>query len=327
MTLLDVAGLRTEFATPTRAVAAVDGLSFQLRPGEILGLVGESGSGKTVACRSLLRLLPSRRARIAAGTVMFENRDLMRLSEAEMRVVRGRDIAMIFQNPASHLDPVFTVGDLIAEPLIWHFGESRRAARKRAVELLRQVGIPDPAGQIERYPHQFSGGMKQRVMIAAALACEPKILLADEPTTALDVTVQAQILRLLLDLRDRTGLAIVLVTHDIGVVAETCDSVVVLYSGRVMECGGTQDVLTRPRHPYTRGLLDSLPTTAARGAELPSISGYPPPLDRLPQGCRFHPRCRFAIDRCRREPIELETVDDGHASACVRWREVMEVGP
>lgn len=325
MALLDVAGLRTEFVSPTQAVPAVDGLSFQLRAGEILGLVGESGSGKTVACRSLLRLLPSRHARIAAGAVRFENRDLMRLSDAELRALRGRDIAMIFQNPASHLDPVFTVGDLIAEPLIWHFGESRRAALKHAVDLLRHVGMPDPEGQLARYPHQFSGGMKQRVMIAAALACEPRILLADEPTTALDVTVQAQILQLLLDLRDRTGLAIVLVTHDIGVIAETCDSVVVLYSGRVMELGRTQDVLTQPRHPYTQALLNSLPTSAARGAELPSISGYPPALDQLPEGCRFHPRCRHVTERCRRGPIELETVWDGHASACVRWREVMEV--
>lgn len=324
MTLLDVADLRTEFVTRTGALPAVDGVGFQLRAGEILGLVGESGSGKTVACRSLLRLLPSRRARIVSGRAVFQGRDLMQLGEDEMRAVRGRDISMIFQNPASHLDPVFTVGELIAEPLIWHFGESRHAALKQAAALLRRVGIPDPEGQLERYPHQFSGGMKQRVMIAAALACEPKILLADEPTTALDVTVQAQILRLLLDLRDRTGLAIVLVTHDIGVVAQICDRVLVLYAGRVMERGPTREVLTRPHHPYTRALLDSLPTGAARGTELPSISGYPPRLDQVPPGCRFHPRCRFATERCRRDPIEPETIGEGHDTACVRWREVME---
>jgi peptide/nickel transport system ATP-binding protein len=323
MTVLDVQGLRTEFVTPTRALPAVDDVSFKLGAGEILGLVGESGSGKTVACRSLLRLLPSKNARIAGGRVTFQNQDLLQLGPEPLRTVRGRDIAMIFQNPASHLDPVFTVGDLIAEPRIWHYGERREVARKKAAELLREVGIPDPQGQLDRYPHQFSGGMKQRVMIAAALACEPSILLADEPTTALDVTVQAQILRLLLDLRDRTGLSIVLVTHDIGVVAETCDSVVVLYGGRVMERGGVDAVLGAPRHPYTSALLDALPTRAKPGAELPSIAGHPPALDALPDGCRFHPRCQHATDRCRRAPIELERADDGHVTACVRWREVM----
>jgi len=322
--LLDVRGLRTEFVTPTEVLPAVDDVSFSLQEGEILGLVGESGSGKTVACRSLLRLLPSRRARISAGQIWFQGRDLLRLDDDAMRGVRGREISMIFQNPGSHLDPVAKIGDLVAEPLVWHFGETWAEARRHAAELLAQVGIPDPKAQLDRYAHQFSGGMKQRAMIAAALACRPRILLADEPTTALDVTVQAQILRLLLDLRDRTGLAIVLVTHDIGVVAETCDSVVVLYGGRVMECGQRDDVLRSPRHPYTRALLQSQPSGAKPLTDLPSISGQPPALNDLPSGCRFHPRCQYAAERCQRSPIELDRVERDHATACVRWRELVE---
>lgn len=320
--LLDVSGLRTEFVTPTGILPAVDDVSFSLREGEVLGLVGESGSGKTVACRSLLRLLPSRRARIAAGRILYKGQDLVSASEDGIRQVRGREIAMIFQNPASHLDPIATIGDLVVEPLVWHYGESQREARRHAAELLAQVGFPDPKTQLDRYPHQLSGGMKQRAMIAVALACRPSVLLADEPTTALDVTVQAQILRLLLDLRDRTGLSIILVTHDIGVVAETCDSVVVLYGGRVMERGSRRQVFGHSRHPYTRALLESQPAGAVPGAALPSISGHPPTLDDLPEGCRFHPRCGFAIDRCRRDPMESQMVGEGHATTCVRWHEV-----
>ncbi|GIK97071.1 MAG: ABC transporter ATP-binding protein [Alphaproteobacteria bacterium] len=319
MALLSVQDLCVEFATPKGVVRAVDGASFDVAAGEVMGLVGESGSGKTVTCRSAMRLFPSRTARIARGRILFEGRDLVPLGEAEMRAVRGPQIAMIFQNPSSHLDPVMTVGEQVAEAITAHEGASRREARRRAAELLRRVGIPDPERQLDAYAHQFSGGMRQRVMIAAALSCRPKLLIADEPTTALDVTVQAQILRLLLDLRDRTGLAIILVTHDLGVVAQTCDSVAVMYAGRIVERAAKADLLRRPLHPYTEGLIRSQPEAAEPGRPLPSIEGQPPSLAALPVGCRFHPRCAYVEEACRVADIPLYAVGAGRVSACRRW--------
>jgi oligopeptide/dipeptide ABC transporter ATP-binding protein len=319
MALLSVQDLCVEFATRDARLRAVDGASFEVEAGEIIGLVGESGSGKTVACRSVLRLLPARNARIASGRILLEGRDLAPLSEAAMREIRGPQIAMIFQNPSTHLDPVMTVGEQVGEAIVYHEGASRAEARQRAAELLRQVGIPDAGRLLDAYAHQFSGGMRQRVMIAAALACRPKLLIADEPTTALDVTVQAQILRLLLDLRDRTGLAIVLVTHDLGVVAQTCDSVAVMYAGRIVERAAKADLLRRPLHPYAEGLIRSQPEAAPPGQPLPSIDGQPPSLSALPAGCRFHPRCAYVEAECRVEDVKLVDVGAGRQSACRRW--------
>ena len=326
MTLLSVEDLCVEFATPKGVVRAVDGASFDVGAGEVMGLVGESGSGKTVTCRSVLRLLSNRYARIARGRILFEGRDLVPLGEAALRDVRGPQIAMIFQNPSTHLDPVMTVGDQVAEAIVYHEGATRAEARRRAAELLRQVGIPDAERQLDAYVHQFSGGMRQRVMIAAALSCRPKLLIADEPTTALDVTVQAQILRLLLDLRDRTGLAIILVTHDLGVVAQTCDSVAVMYAGRIVERASKRDLLRRPLHPYTEGLIRSQPEAAPPGRPLPSIEGQPPSLAALPEGCRFHPRCVYVEPTCRTADVPLVVVGEDRSSACRRW-EQLATGP
>jgi oligopeptide/dipeptide ABC transporter ATP-binding protein len=318
--LLEVDGLTVEFATAAGSFRAADDVSFALGTGEVLGLVGESGSGKTVTCRALMRLLPSRQARVVAGSVRIDGVDLMALAEAEMMRVRGVTIGMIFQNPMTHLDPVMTIGDQIAEALRVHQGFSRATALERAVDLLRQVGIPDPARRIRSYPHEFSGGMRQRAMIAGALACGPKLLIADEPTTALDVTVQAQILRLLLELRDRTGLAIILISHDLGVVAQICDTIAVMYAGRIVERAAKRELLRRPRHPYTLGLIGSQPGAAPPLQELPSIGGQPPSLIDLPRGCSFHPRCAFAESACRLSPPPLVDVAPGHRTACLRWR-------
>jgi peptide/nickel transport system ATP-binding protein len=318
--LLEVEDLTVDFATPGGVVRAVDGVSFTLGHGEVLGLVGESGSGKTVTCRALIRLLPSRRARIVSGRARVDGTDLLALDEAGMRRVRGAIIGMIFQNPMTHLDPVMTIGEQIAEPLRVHQGMSRGEALAHAEGLLRQVGIPDAATRVRSYPHEFSGGMRQRAMIAAALACRPKVLIADEPTTALDVTVQAQILRLLLDLRARAGLAIILISHDLGVVAETCDAIAVMYAGRIVERADKHTLLRRPLHPYTKGLIGSQPGAAPPYAPLPSIPGQPPSLADLPSGCRFHPRCAYAERACRTERPPLVEPDRGHATACRRWR-------
>jgi peptide/nickel transport system ATP-binding protein len=322
MALLAVNDLSVEFVTPAGRLRAVDGVSFALDEGDVLGLVGESGSGKTVACRSFLRLLPSERARIAGGEALFEGRDLLRESEARLRRLRGSRLAMIFQNPSTHLDPLMTVGRQVAEPLVYHEGLASREARARAIELLRQVGIPDPAHNADAYPHQLSGGMRQRAMIAAAIACRPRLLIADEPTTALDVTVQAQILRLLLELRDRSGLAIILISHDLGVIASTCDRVAVMYAGRIMEQATKADLLRHPRHPYTAGLIASRPSDGVRGRILRSIEGQLPALSALPAGCRFHPRCPHALEACRSGDLRPVPVDPTHTTACIRWREV-----
>jgi peptide/nickel transport system ATP-binding protein len=322
MALLAVNNLSVEFVTPAGRLRAVDGVSFALNEGEVLGLVGESGSGKTVACRSFMRLLPSERARIAGGEALFEGRDLLRENEASLRQLRGKRLAMIFQNPSTHLDPLMTIGRQVAEPLRYHEGLPPREALTRAIELLRLVGIPDPSHNAGSYPHQLSGGMRQRAMIAAAIACQPRLLVADEPTTALDVTVQAQILRLLLELRDRSGLAIILISHDLGVIASTCDRVAVMYAGRIMEQATKPDLLRQPRHPYTAGLVASRPSDGVRGSTLQSIKGQLPALSALPPGCRFHPRCPHAREVCRSGDLQPVPIDATRATACIRWPEV-----
>ena len=320
--VLRVEDLTVEFTAPGGPLRAVDEVSFELGEGEVLGLVGESGSGKTLTCRALVRLLPSRRARITHGAVRLGELDLMTLPERAMQRVRGEQIGMIFQNPMTHLDPVMTIGEQIGEALRFHKGTSRREAVSRAVELLRQVGIPDAALRSRSYPHELSGGMRQRAMIAIAIAGEPRILIADEPTTALDVTVQAQILRLLLDLRDRAGLSIILITHDLGVVAETCETVAVMYAGRIVERAAKRALLRAPLHPYSQGLIRSQPGTGAPQAELPSIPGQPPSLADLPRGCRFHPRCGYVVARCREVRPPLADAGKGRRSACLRWQEL-----
>jgi peptide/nickel transport system ATP-binding protein len=322
MPLLDVADLSVAFETRHGAVRAVDGVSFAVERGEIMGLVGESGSGKTVTCRAMLHLLPNWQLRQVGGRAVFDGQDLLGLDEAKLRDLHGRRIGMIFQNPASHLDPLMPIGRQVAEPLVYHQGLSAREAKAEAIELLRQVGIPDPKRAVDAYPHQFSGGMKQRAVIAGAIACRPDLLVADEPTTALDVTVQAQILRLLLDLRDRTGLAIILITHDLGVVASTCDTISVMYAGRIMEQAPKAELIRAPRHPYTMGIIRSQPSRARIGDPLPSIEGQLPALTQLPDGCRFHPRCPHARDICRGGAVPLESVAQDHVAACLRWREL-----
>ena len=321
--ILDVRDLVVAFATDHGVLTAVDGVSFDLERGEVLGIVGESGSGKTVTCRAIIRLLPSRRARIVSGSIKLDGDELTTKSEADMRKVRGRRIGMIFQNPLTHLNPIMTVGDQIAETMRVHQGLTRKEALGEAVEKLRQVGIPDPKSRISSYPHEFSGGMRQRVMIAGALACDPAVLIADEPTTALDVTVQAQILRLLLELRDTTCLSIILITHDLGIVAQTCDTVAVMYAGRVAERAAKRVLLESPLHPYTKGLTDSQPGGMTPQEPLPSIPGQPPSLTNLPPGCRFHPRCGFAEAPCREVLPPLVQVAERHVSACIRWRELV----
>ncbi|QIA26339.1 ABC transporter ATP-binding protein [Thermaerobacter sp. PB12/4term] len=314
--LLEVRDLRTEFHAGGVRFAAVDGVSFTIHRGETVGLVGESGSGKSVTSLSILRLIPSPPGRITGGSILFEGRDLLRLGEAEMRRIRGNRIAMIFQEPMTSLNPVFTAGEQIAEALRWHRRLSRREAQARAVELLRLVGIPDPEVRARQYPHQMSGGMRQRVMIAMAVACDPQLLIADEPTTALDVTVQAQILDLMKDLRRRLGTAILLITHDLGVVADMADRVLVMYAGRIVEAAPVDDLFARPLHPYTEGLLASMPQLHRRAQRLHVIPGQVPSPARLPAGCRFHPRCPYAMDICRHQEPALKPAGEGRWVAC-----------
>jgi peptide/nickel transport system ATP-binding protein len=314
--VLSVSDLTVSVMTDEGERTLVDGVSFDLAPGEILGLVGESGSGKTVACRAIIDLLPSPSMRRTRGEIVLQGRDIARLDARGMRDIRGGEIGMIFQNPSSHLDPLMRIGDQIAESVRLHEGASRREARAKAVEALRQVGIPDPAGRVDAYPHEFSGGMRQRAMIAVALACNPDVLIADEPTTALDVTVQAQILRLLLDLRDRHGLSIILITHDLGVVAQTCDGIAVLYGGRICERGPKRELLSAARHRYTEGLIRCQPTTTGGAGPLDTIPGQPPTVGSMPDGCRFHPRCGHALDACRTTQPPLARYARNHVAAC-----------
>jgi peptide/nickel transport system ATP-binding protein len=321
--LLDVQGLSTHFVTESGVVRAVDGVSLSIAPSETLGLVGESGCGKSVTALSIMRLLP-RNAHIASGTVLLDNQNLLTLAESEMRAVRGNLLAMIFQEPMTSLNPVHTIGAQIAEAVLIHKHASRAGAMARAEDMLRLVRIPDATHRLRDYPHQFSGGMRQRAMIAMALACSPRLLIADEPTTALDVTIQAQILRLMMELRERIGAAILLITHDLGVVAETCQRVVVMYAGRVVEEAPVLELFDHPAHPYTRGLLTSIPRGAGhRRRRLPEIPGMVPSLLDPIVGCPFAPRCAWAIDKCRESMPTLGAVRPGHQAACFRAAEIV----
>jgi oligopeptide transport system ATP-binding protein len=318
--LLQVRGLATHFHTEDGVVRAVDGVSFGLERGRTLGLVGESGSGKSVTNLSILRLVPQPPGRIAAGEIRFDGRDLLRLSEAEMRAIRGKRISMIFQDPMTSLNPYLRVGRQLTEVLELHERAGRAEARRRAIEMLERVGIPAAARRFDDHPHRLSGGMRQRVMIAMALLCRPELLLADEPTTALDVTIQAQILELIQELRDELGTAVVLVTHDLGVVAGRTDEVLVMYAGRIVERAPTPALFASPRHPYTLGLLNSIPRLDRDEDTLTPIPGRPPDLVRPAPGCAFAPRCGFVQERCRLERPELRPVGPGHEAAC--WVEV-----
>jgi oligopeptide/dipeptide ABC transporter ATP-binding protein len=321
-TLLEIADLQTHFFTPAGVVRAVDGVSYDLRHGETLGVVGESGCGKSVTALSILRLVSAPPGRIVGGAIRFEGTNLLDLTEAEMEAVRGNDISMIFQEPMTSLNPLLTVGRQIGEAIVLHQGLSRRDAMDKSIEMLRRVHIPEAETRVHAYPHQLSGGMRQRVMIAMALSCNPKVLIADEPTTALDVTIQAQILDLMRELQDTLGTAIILITHDMGVVAETADRVVVMYAGRKVEEAAVDDLFERPGHPYTQGLLGSIPhvdaaaRNAARRARLTEIRGMVPSLFNLPQGCSFAPRCRFATDECRAAYPPLLQHRPAHWVAC-----------
>jgi oligopeptide/dipeptide ABC transporter ATP-binding protein len=316
--LLDVRHLSTQFTTGGGIVRAVDDVSWDVREGETVALVGESGCGKSVSALSVMRLIAAPAGRIVGGEIWFGGRDLLRLSEEEMRRVRGREIAMVFQEPMTSLNPVLSVGRQLTEGFEIHLGADPARARARAEELLHMVGIPDPARRLRQYPHQFSGGMRQRMMIAMALACEPPLVLADEPTTALDVTIQAQILELMKSLSRRLGVAMLIITHNLGVVARYADRVNVMYAGRIMEQGSAKELYAHPRHPYTLGLLRSVPRLdAPRRARLDPIDGQPPDLARLPAGCAFAPRCAFRVERCLVErPVLRPAGDDGHVSAC-----------
>ncbi len=318
--LLRVRDLKTYFVTGRGAgtARAVDGVSFELFPGETLGIVGESGCGKTVTSLSILRLIPEPPGHIRPGSyIEFDGRNLLTLEPPDLRAIRGNRIAMVFQEPMTSLNPVFTVGNQVAEAAIVHQGMSRAQARARAIEMLRLVGIPDPETRVDDYPHQLSGGMRQRVVIAMALVCRPQILIADEPTTALDVTIQAQILELLERLQAELGMAVMLITHDLGVVAGTADRVVVMYAGQVVETATTKGLFAGPRHPYTEGLMASIPRLDRPAERLYSIPGNVPAATHWPTGCRFHPRCPHAWDKCRREePPLLDTGTPGHTARC-----------
>jgi len=319
--LLEIEGLKTHFFTRDGVVRAVDGVSFSVAPGETLAVVGESGCGKSVTSLSILRLIASPPGRIVEGSIRFQGQDLLALSERGMRDIRGNEISMIFQEPMTSLNPVLSVGRQITETLTLHRGLSREAAKARAIEMLRLVGIPEPASRLRQYPHEFSGGMRQRVMIAMALACDPKLLIADEPTTALDVTVQAQILDLMRQLKARTGTAIILITHSLGVVAEMAQRVIVMYGGRKVEEAPVGALFAQPRHPYTRALLSSVPrlrsSLAGNGkARLAEIAGVVPSLKEAIPGCIFAPRCRHASEPCRQSYPPLEQKAAGHWVAC-----------
>lgn len=314
--LLRVENLKTYISTYQGVVRAVDGVSFDLCAEETLGLVGESGCGKSMTALSILKLYPKPQGKIVEGNIEFEGEDLTSKTEEEMRRIRGKRISMIFQEPMTSLDPVFPVGEGIIEVLMIHQGLKREEAKREAIELLRMVRIPEPEKRIHHYPHQLSGGMRQRVMIAQALACRPKLLIADEPTTALDVTVQAQILELIRILKEETKTAVLLITHDLGIVAEHCQKVAVMYAGKIVERGDVYALFARPLHPYTRALLGALPRADVRKRRLESIPGSVPDLLSPPSGCRFHPRCGQCIPRCSEEEPPLREVERGHEAAC-----------
>jgi oligopeptide/dipeptide ABC transporter ATP-binding protein len=315
--LLDVTGLKVRFTTEDGVVRAVDGVDFELDRGKVLGIVGESGSGKSVTAMTLIGLTRDKNTSFE-GDVTYKGENLLELPESRLRDVRGNEIAMIFQDPMTSLNPVYTVGDQIVEAIVTHEQATKREAKRRAVELLRQVGIPNPQQRVDEYPHQFSGGMRQRAMIAMALSCNPDILIADEPTTALDVTIQAQILELLDRLREDFDSAVILITHDLGVVAEVADEIIVMYAGRIVERGPKRQVFYDPQMPYTWGLLGSIPRLdRPKPKKLATIEGTPPSLINLPQGCKFRPRCPHAFEKCEEEPpLENRVEDRGHLDRC-----------
>lgn len=315
--LLEVVNLRTSFKDKDGAmVPAVDGVSFTLNKGETLGIVGESGCGKSVTSLSVLRLIPTPPGKVEADAILFNGTDLLSLPERNMRHIRGNEISMIFQEPMTSLNPVFTIGYQIAETLQLHQKLTKQEGLKKAVEMLTKVGIPSPEQRVHEYPHQLSGGMRQRVMIAMALACNPKLLIADEPTTALDVTIQAQILDLIRDLRVEMDMSIMLITHDLGVVAETADRVIVMYAGKIVEEASTIDLFETPQHPYTEGLLNSIPKIEERRDRLHVIKGVVPNPLHMPQGCRFNPRCPYAVEKCREVEPELQELTHNHKVSC-----------
>ena len=319
--LLDVRSLSTYFFTEEGVVRAVEQVSFEIRAGEILSLVGESGCGKSVTGLSILKLIPTPPGRIVSGEILFDRRNLLQLEEKQMERVRGNDISMIFQEPMTSLNPVFTIGDQIMEAITLHQGVDGTEARRRTVEMLDRVQIPSPETRIDAYPHQLSGGMRQRAMIAMALSCRPKLLIADEPTTALDVTIQAQVLRLLKEIQREMGMGVMLITHDLGVVSEIADRVAVMYAGRIFEYGPIEAIFSEMRNPYTRGLMNSIPSLIERKKRLDTIPGQVPnPMD-LPTGCKFHPRCYLMIEDCKKEEPPLFQVNGDHFSRCIRWKE------
>jgi oligopeptide/dipeptide ABC transporter ATP-binding protein len=322
MSLLSVKDLKVTFKTDDGIVSAVNGLSLSLEAGETLGIVGESGSGKSVTALSIMRLIAMPPGRIDSGSIEFNGQDLLKVGEAQMRQIRGNKISMIFQDPMTSLNPVLTVGDQIAEAIMLHQHKNKHEALKRAIEMLKIVRIPEAEKRIHNYPHQFSGGMRQRVMIAMALACDPQLLIADEPTTALDVTIQAQILDLMRDLQKRLNSAIIMITHDLGVVAEVCERVLVMYAGNLVEYGTVDQIFRDPKHPYTLGLLQSLPRLdEADRKRLVPIEGQPPNLLHLPAGCSFAARCRYAIEVCPTQPPPLIDFGEGHVARCVLYKE------
>jgi oligopeptide/dipeptide ABC transporter ATP-binding protein len=313
--LLDVKDLKTYFYTYNGIVKAVDGIDLHVRREEVLGIVGETGCGKSVSARSLLRLVPDP-GRIVSGQVLLKGEDIMALNEKQMRAIRGGRIAMIFQNPLSSLNPVFSIGDQVCHIIRIHQGMDQTEARERAMEMFSLVRLPEPNGLLRKYPHELSGGQLQRVMIAMALSCQPELLIADEPTTALDVTIQAQILTLILGLKEKTRTAIMLITHDLGVVAEICNRVAIMYAGRIVEEASVNDVFHRPLHPYTEGLMASIPGRGNRGEDLATIRGMVPNLTHLPAGCHFHPRCPLAEGICQQDSPVLSERQDGHRVSC-----------
>lgn len=324
--LLEVKDLTTHFFTQDGVVKAVDGISYTLAEGEVLGVVGESGCGKSVHALSIMRLVANPPGRIVAGEILFEGENLLNMDDSEMRHIRGNRIAMVFQEPMTSLNPVLTIGRQLTETLELHQKMAKQEARTRAAELLQTVGIPDAESRLSDYPHQFSGGMRQRVMIAMALSCNPRLIIADEPTTALDVTIQAQILELMRDLAEEFGTAMVIITHNLGVVARYAHRVVVMYAGKIVETGTAHDIYRNPRHPYTIALLNSVPRLdATERVRLDAIEGLPPDLVDLPQGCSFAPRCKYAYERCTQETPVLVETDTNHTSACWRHDELTEL--
>ena len=315
--LLEISNLQTQFFTSAGVVKAVDGITYDVAPGETVAVVGESGCGKSVSAMSILRLIPDPPGKVVGGNIRFDGKDLLALSDAEMRNVRGRDIGMIFQEPMTSLNPVLSIERQLTETLEHHLGMSKKDSQARAVELLGLVGISEPQRRLKQYPHHLSGGMRQRVMIAMALACNPKLIIADEPTTALDVTIQAQILELMKNLTRELGVAMIIITHNLGVVARYADRVNVMYAGRIVESGPAKEIYHNPKHPYTLALLRSVPRMdQPRGSKLEPVEGQPPDLTKLDDGCSFRPRCRYATDQCAKAKPDLEAVDTAHITAC-----------